>query len=262
MGRPRRPHTIDVGLVIGREDQQYRLESVEIETEDATVFLATALHHISRGHHPADIVGHAVFVVVLRHPFESLQRDAPDWPDAYGAQKRAAKTLMRRALSQVSPAVAGFPEWDKIRSDDPVQLQHDEIGPLHWGAFQVSTYRRRLARDKAEYRCPKNFSETTRRSLLESAKHRCERCGSREQLEVDHIIPIGLGGTNRRSHGMVLCATCHREKSSDERKAFGQSVDHAVKIDAYTSVTFEVPSRYLQVLQQRTGWSVPRHDVA
>lgn len=259
MGRPRRPHTIDVGSVI---DHQYRLESVEVETEDVTVFLATALHQIGYGHIPRDKVGDAVFVLVLRHPLESLQRDAPDWLDAYTAQKRAAKTLMRRALSRVSPAVAGFPEWNKIRSDDPVQLQHDEIGPLHWGAFQVSTYRRRLEKAKADHRRPKNFSETTRRSLLESANHRCERCGSREQLEVDHIIPIGLGGTNHQSNGMVLCVTCHREKSSAERKAFGQSVDHTVKFDAYTSETFEVPSRYLQVLQQRTGWSVARDDIA
>lgn len=40
----------------------------------------------------------------------------------------------------------------------------------------------------------------------------CSVCGSTEDLQVDHIIPIGLGGTDSQSNWQVLCKTCHKAK--------------------------------------------------
>ena len=41
----------------------------------------------------------------------------------------------------------------------------------------------------------------------------CARCGSREQLEYDHIIPISKGGSNAVRNIELLCQRCNREKS-------------------------------------------------
>jgi hypothetical protein len=43
---------------------------------------------------------------------------------------------------------------------------------------------------------------------------RCVRCGSRENLEYDHIVPISKGGSNTARNIELLCQNCNRTKSN------------------------------------------------
>ncbi|MFD7015905.1 HNH endonuclease [Streptomyces sp. NPDC059928] len=53
-----------------------------------------------------------------------------------------------------------------------------------------------------------------RRSLvLARDRFTCQRCGSRERLEVDHLVPVSRGGTWDLSNLWVLCCECHRRKT-------------------------------------------------
>jgi Holliday junction DNA helicase RuvB len=43
---------------------------------------------------------------------------------------------------------------------------------------------------------------------------RCAKCGSQENLEYDHIIPVSKGGSNTARNIQLLCEKCNRSKSA------------------------------------------------
>ena len=50
--------------------------------------------------------------------------------------------------------------------------------------------------------------------VLHRARNRCEHCGSKNELTVDHIIPLSRGGSSHPSNLQSLCRKCNEEKGS------------------------------------------------
>ncbi|MBU1299877.1 MAG: HNH endonuclease [Bacteroidetes bacterium] len=61
---------------------------------------------------------------------------------------------------------------------------------------------------------PRIFEEV-RIAVWRRDEGKCVRCGSRENLEYDHIIPISQGGSNTVRNIELLCEKCNRTKSNN-----------------------------------------------
>lgn len=55
-------------------------------------------------------------------------------------------------------------------------------------------------------------SADLRMEIFERDGNRCLRCGSQEQLSLDHIVPLSKGGTNDESNLQTLCRRCNSSK--------------------------------------------------
>jgi hypothetical protein len=71
------------------------------------------------------------------------------------------------------------------------------------GAVEEESYRR------------ERLPEDVRIAVWRRDGGKCVRCGSREKLEYDHIVPVSKGGSNTARNIELLCETCNRKKSNN-----------------------------------------------
>jgi len=56
------------------------------------------------------------------------------------------------------------------------------------------------------------ISDEVRVAVWRRDEGKCQKCGSREKLEYDHIIPVSKGGSNTERNIQLLCEHCNRSK--------------------------------------------------
>jgi len=57
------------------------------------------------------------------------------------------------------------------------------------------------------------ISESVRVEVWRRDGGQCARCGSRERLEYDHIVPVSKGGSSTARNVELLCESCNRAKA-------------------------------------------------
>lgn len=66
----------------------------------------------------------------------------------------------------------------------------------------------------------RNLTPSARYAVLYSAGFKCQACGAKPNkdndvvLQVDHILPVGMGGSDAESNLQVLCFGCNASKSN------------------------------------------------
>ena len=60
-----------------------------------------------------------------------------------------------------------------------------------------------------------HLSASKRKRILLRGKGRCMKCGSKKNLEIDHVVPLARGGSNRLENLQLLCRDCNRMKGVD-----------------------------------------------
>ena len=56
----------------------------------------------------------------------------------------------------------------------------------------------------------------------------CARCGSADDLQVDHIKPVSLGGTNDMHNLQILCGPCNKSKGNHYTKDYRVMVEYSI----------------------------------
>lgn len=53
-----------------------------------------------------------------------------------------------------------------------------------------------------------------RQQVLERDGNRCARCGGEDEMHIDHVHPVSLGGLPLLANLQVLCKTCNLQKGA------------------------------------------------
>lgn len=64
----------------------------------------------------------------------------------------------------------------------------------------------------------KNFTEEQRKEILKSTYNICACCGKKldiDTMTVEHIIPLSIGGSNKKENLTALCKECNSAKNND-----------------------------------------------
>ena len=71
-----------------------------------------------------------------------------------------------------------------------------------------------LARPRAPRHCRRRPTKWLKDKILALQGFACLGCDTRLQdVEFDHVIPLGIGGDNLPDNWAALCARCHRKKT-------------------------------------------------
>lgn len=82
---------------------------------------------------------------------------------------------------------------------------------------------------------PRKVGKLLREEVMERDGHQCVRCGSKENLQIDHILPQSAGGPHIKENLRVLCRSCNAA-----RPVAGAALDDDLAIDGYTTESLAV----------------------
>ncbi|NCP84959.1 MAG: HNH endonuclease [Bacteroidetes bacterium] len=75
-----------------------------------------------------------------------------------------------------------------------------------------------VIRLKDYVRIPNKNIVVTRKNVLKRDANRCQYCGSRESLTLDHVIPRSRGGGDSWDNLVTCCASCNVKKGNKTPK--------------------------------------------
>jgi hypothetical protein len=149
----------------------------------------------------------------------------------------SGRVLAKRELSKKS-----YKDLLQRQVDTPVSVAEDRNSKRTWWMYQSEFFfedegyseddvkalafdnsrkrERRVEKAAARMQQGDDSSPGRRDSIRQDVKAdvwnrdggKCVNCGSRENLEFDHIIPVALGGANTARNIQLLCQSCNRSK--------------------------------------------------
>lgn len=133
----------------------------------------------------------------------------PAASDRTHAQERAISLELTRRLTQAVDLRVRYwppPEDEDEFSDWLEELFVDVRVALHIVTTEGSPYPTKPERKPISWR--------VRKAVFERDEYRCVRCGGFLDLEVDHVVPVVLGGEDSIENYQTLCGEHNRKKGA------------------------------------------------
>jgi 5-methylcytosine-specific restriction endonuclease McrA len=118
-------------------------------------------------------------------------------------------TVARSQLSRV-PRAKRMRELAALVDVGLVTIDEHCVRIVDWLDFNESLAEADARRAIDRFR--KELSEDVRREVYSRDGYRCVICGSSDQLSIDHIVPVSLGGTHDLENLQTLCIPCNSRK--------------------------------------------------
>ncbi|TSC57235.1 MAG: HNH endonuclease [Candidatus Peregrinibacteria bacterium Greene0416_62] len=100
-------------------------------------------------------------------------------------------------------------------SDEEMVLQIIDLEDRERKKFERLKNQLALAASVESQETRESIPEQVRIAVWRRDAGKCTKCGSREKLEYDHIIPISKSGSNTVRNIELLCEQCNRQKSGN-----------------------------------------------
>lgn len=132
-------------------------------------------------------------------------------------QKEADKERRKAATREARQHL--YPNWECPKCGESL-WELESLSPNYRSATWKCGYcgRKEIVRKEAPSSPSGNgrapIPKEVQREVWRRDQGRCVQCGSQENLEYDHIIPVSRGGANTARNIQLLCETCNRRKSN------------------------------------------------
>ncbi len=84
-----------------------------------------------------------------------------------------------------------------------------------------------IVRLKAYVRVPYKRILLTRKNVIRRDSSRCQYCGGRDRLTIDHVLPKSRGGRDAWDNLVAACVPCNNRKGSMTPTEAGMNLDRA-----------------------------------
>lgn len=106
-------------------------------------------------------------------------------------------------------------KFDRVGyTEEQMTLQVMELEDAERQKFERLRHKFSVARQEEAEIKRERVSEEVRIAVWRRDGGKCVRCGGRERLEYDHIVPLSKGGSNTVRNIELLCEECNRQKGN------------------------------------------------
>lgn len=118
------------------------------------------------------------------------------------------KKLLDAHIEYLGRDVERAGNYDKLHGllFDEIRLIRTKLGDIESALRDLDVQRPSVTRRKIPI--------LLRQEVMREAQYKCVVCSSPDDLTIDHIVPVSVGGSNEKTNLQVMCRPCNSRKGA------------------------------------------------